>query len=55
MALRFIADLYEPTGSARERCRTAAGEQRKGVTDLEFVKSGELQLRRGLNGLARGV
>ena len=26
-ALRFIADLYEPTGSARERCRTAAGEQ----------------------------
>ena len=27
MALRFIADLYEPTGSARERCRTAAGEQ----------------------------
>jgi hypothetical protein len=27
MALRFIADLYELTGSARRRCRTAAGEQ----------------------------
>ena len=27
MALRFIADLYESTGSARQRCRTAAGEQ----------------------------
>ena len=27
MALRLIVDLYESTGSARERCRTAAGEQ----------------------------
>lgn len=27
MALRFIADLYEPTGSAHTRYRTAADEQ----------------------------
>ena len=27
MALRLIVDLYESTGSARQRCRTAAGEQ----------------------------
>jgi hypothetical protein len=27
MAIRFIADLYEPTGSARERCRAAVAQQ----------------------------
>ena len=27
MAVRFIADIYEPRGSARQRCRTAAAEQ----------------------------
>ena len=27
MAVRFIADIYEPSGSARQRCRTAAAEQ----------------------------
>ncbi|MBS4730554.1 hypothetical protein MSM1_20265 [Mycobacterium sp. SM1] len=27
MAIRFIADLYEPRGSARERCRAAIAEQ----------------------------
>ncbi|ORX13067.1 hypothetical protein [Mycobacterium xenopi] len=27
MAIRFIADLYEPRGSARERCRAALAEQ----------------------------
>lgn len=28
MAVRFIADLYEPAGSVRERCRVALVEQR---------------------------
>ena len=27
MAIRFIADLYEPVGPARDRCRAAAAEQ----------------------------